>query len=128
MDYRYRAKKKFFSSALARDLAIGQVITTKNPIPETEAMLFELLEQQETVAPIVKPKREDLEKQILKRKLLKADQLAGLSIDQLVQILSKPEQSMELLLKEAVDKELGDIETLEKLNREQLTALINGAK
>jgi hypothetical protein len=126
MIYRYIAKRAFHSNYLGQDIKEKQMVETKTPIPDTELPLFYPIEERSEPDPPVDRKK--LEKEAIKRKLLKPEETSGLSTDQLVQILSAPKKTVEQLLKNAVDKELGTVDELEKLTEDQLSALITGSK
>lgn len=119
------------SYLLKRRLYPGEVVDIPEAVLVANKTLYE--ESKEEVTPTTstlhKPEREKIEKDLIRRKLARPEEVDRLSIDQLLKLQAdNPPPTKETLIEEAFSRKLGTRKSLEGLDEIQLTTLLNGAK
>jgi hypothetical protein len=115
------------SYPLRRDLEVGEIVDLPENTIKANGSFYVVTTEEAPVAP-VKINRELLEKTAIKRKLVRPEEAAGLSSEQLTKLLfdNKPASREELVVKA---KALGAKDSLiEEMTDDQIQAFINGAK
>jgi hypothetical protein len=123
-------KVKIFhhSYFLKKDVEVGQIVDLPAKSVEANKSLYEPYTAK-VVDPEVKVDRNRLEKEAIKRKLVRADEVERLSTDQLVRLVTEgPKVSHEDLVAKAFENSLGTVDELEEKTDEELKVLIAGVK
>lgn len=108
-------------------LAAGAVVDIPAKVAKDNPGFYEAWKEKEI--PVAPPAdRAKLQKDAVKRKLVRTDEVDRLSTDQLVKLTEAgPRKTKEDLVSKAYEKGLGAIEDLEALSEDELLALIDGA-
>ncbi len=116
------------SYPLAKDLQVGEVVDLPDVFLKGNEYFYEPVHERLPVE-TVRFDRAKAEKDLIKRKVVRADEVAGLSVDQLIKLQKdNPGPTQEQLVEKALARKLGTLEVLERLEVDQLQALIDGSK